>query len=346
MIKQKYVPLIKTTDAELRGYSELAMDVKDQLLPLFELTKSRKTKLEPYGNVEKRMLKIKNVLGDRPFILDLTTHPDMDNYQIKDLLDKHDGFKCWREFLESHSDYKIIPVVHVNPDELEETTKLVRWLDSRYEKFVFKAESSDGELPSYLDSIVAGCSDVNKLLIIIDAQFVENDNFHAKCAGSIARANEANDLYGIKNIVIASSSFPRSVYNHTSDCRDSEGSFARFDEKLVAAVTSSTDVNIIYGDYASIHPARYQVGGGTWVPRIDYPLENSYIYTRYRRNVGGYIKAAEEMVLNSMFTALDCWGYDEIKASAEGEPNGLSPSYWIAVRLNLHITEKVKRTPL
>ena len=39
-----YVPVMKTGDAELRGLANLSSDVKDRIVPLIELTRSRSSK--------------------------------------------------------------------------------------------------------------------------------------------------------------------------------------------------------------------------------------------------------------------------------------------------------------
>ena len=343
MISEKYVPVLKTTDAELKGYSELSDSVKDSLLPLFELTKSRKTKLEPFGNIEKRMDKLKELVGDRRFILDLTSHEDMANYQIEYLQNEEDGFANWRNFLAEHSDFQIVPMIHVVPDALEETTSLVSWLAKNYDQYALRVESFDADISEYLSAVLSGCDDLNRLILVVDAGFVDAACYDEKFSECRDRCFAASSIFGLENIAIVSSSFPKSVIGHTSECEDHEGQFPKFDLPLKSRVESDLNLSLIYGDYASIHPVRYQVGGGTWVPRVDFPTQDSYIYTRYRRANGGYVEAAKAMVKKGGFELLDCWGFDEIIQAANDKPNGLSPSYWIAVRLNMHVTREALR---
>lgn len=343
----RYIPILKTTDAELRGIRELEDTVLASTLPLFELTKSRKTKLEPFGNVEKSMLKIHDVMKDKAFILDLTAHEDMSNYQIEHLQDETEGFKNWRDFLESHSYFNIFPVVHVVPDEIIETTRLVKWLSSRYKKYVLRINSHDVDSSLYIKAVLDGCPDPEKLILIIDVGFVLEGNYLEQLNQSTARCMEAIRDYEVKNIAVCSSSFPKSVKGHTAECGDSRGKFPRFEAKLVSETSEAVDCKLIYSDFASIHPKRYKVDGGTWIPRVDSPIDDLYIYTRFRREAGGYVRAAKAMLDEPLYGGdLECWGNDEIQAAASEEPNGLSPSYWIAVRLNLHITREVLRLGL
>ncbi len=342
MVGQSYIPILKTTDAELKGYSNLSDSVKDRILPLFELTKSRKTKLEPYGNIEKRMLKLKEVCGDRPFILDLTAHEDMVNYQIEALQDEEDGFQNWRSFLDDHSDYKIIPVVHIVPDDLEQTISLVKWLTDRYDRYALRVEYYDEELINYLRAIRAAEPLIEKLIVIVDAGFVDNDNLVERLEGSVQRLRESRDQ-GVVDMALCSSAFPKSVKGFTPECKDFEGQFQKLEQVLYERTARAVEVDVIYGDFASIHPVRYNIGGGTWVPRVDFPSHDQYIYTRYRRNAGGYKFAAEKMVAHPQYKYIDCWGGDEIEQAATAKPGGLSPSYWIAVRLNIHVTQELAR---
>lgn len=343
MLSKKYIPLLKTTDAELKGYAQLDDKIKDKILPLFELTKSRKTKSSPYGSIEKRMEKLKEIVQERPFILDLTSHEDMMNVQIDNLLDESNGFENWRDFLSSHKEFNIIPVIHVIPDDIDQTKALVKWLEQQnYEHYALKVESYDNDTFSYVSSIAEAIGSLSKLILIIDAGFIETDSHPAKAQQCINRCNELTGIE-IGNIAILSSSFPKSVKGHTPLCLDHRGEFPKLDKALQDTVCTSTGIPLVYGDYASIHPIRYNIGGGGWVPRVDFPTSDSYIYTRYRREEGGYALAAEKMLQEPRFEVINCWGNNEIHVAASGTPNGLSPSYWIAVRLNLHITREVLR---
>ena len=42
-----YFPILKTTDAELHAYAELPLRVQEKILPIFELTRSRRSKNNP-----------------------------------------------------------------------------------------------------------------------------------------------------------------------------------------------------------------------------------------------------------------------------------------------------------
>jgi hypothetical protein len=100
---------------------------------------------------------------------------------------------------------------------------------------------------------------------------------------------------------------------------------------------------VVYSDYGSIHPRRYD-DFGRWTPRIDYPLDDKIFFYRFKQEAGGYVTAAKSVVKDSRYSRirrLKAWGEEEVAAAAAGEPNGRSPSHWIAVRMNLHITRQL-----
>jgi len=65
-----YVPIIKVSVAEMRGVETLSDEVKDAITPVFELARSRRTKRDPEGNIFQSLEKLKEVYGERQFILD------------------------------------------------------------------------------------------------------------------------------------------------------------------------------------------------------------------------------------------------------------------------------------
>ena len=140
---------------------------------------------------------------------------------------------------------------------------------------------------------------------------------------------------------VAVSGFPKSVFQHTGNCLDHEGHFDKLEPLFYDQLNALFPGRLTYSDYCSVHPIRYEVTGGSWVPRVDFPMKAEYAYTRYRRIEGGYILAAQEMIASRWFAHFDCWGCREIFTASSGAPNGLSPSHWISVRINIHISRRI-----
>ena len=337
-----YTPIIKSTDAELRGFGNLSNEIKGLILPVFELTRSRTSKNSPDGNIHKRMQQISDIVEKLPFVLDLTSHEDLLNEQIKDLFDESGGFKNWVDFLSEYKESNIIPAIHMYEDTEQDLVHAeIDGLLKSHDKLALRVEADDNQLINYLETIRSGLDSDDQLLLIIDYGFVESSNVEVVVGNLMLRLSELPDGFTPWAISICGSSFPSSVVNHTSDCHDAHGEI-KLVEKQVFSKICENYKNTIYGDFASVHPVRYDTRGGGWVPRVDFSLSDSIIYKRYRRNIGGYEEAASEMVNDSRYEDLKCWGNDEIESAANGSPNGLSPSFWIAVRMNTHLTRHAK----
>ncbi len=144
-------------------------------------------------------------------------------------------------------------------------------------------------------------------------------------------------------VAVSASSFPKTVTSSEYG-NDDYGTFKIEEILLHEQLKKASDINWIYSDYGSIHPVRYEVKGGSWVPRVDVPLERSIYYHRYRRDDGGYKVAAKEAYDDDDYESVGAWGNKEIKKAATAIPSGMSPAFWISVRCNIHITTQAIRT--
>jgi len=145
------------------------------------------------------------------------------------------------------------------------------------------------------------------------------------------------------NCATLASSFPSSVVA-SGYGGDEYGRFNLSEvmlSKQLKAIFS--DKKVIHGDYASIHPLDFDGTVTNWVPRVDCPLDEQLYYYRYRRDDGGYIKAAKCTLEDKAYVDLDCWGCENIKDAARKDPQGRSPAHWISVRLNIHISRQILR---
>lgn len=335
-----YVPCLKTTSAELDGYRELSGSVKALTLPLFELTRSRTSRRNPDGDIGNNIDQLRDCVGDLPFILDLTTHPDLANHQIEALYDEADGFAAWRGFV-SGLGMNVIPTIHVVEGDVEELRHEVRALEAECGRVAFRADAFDPSTGNYLREIVGALEDPDRLILIIDAGYLPREKVGEFSLEMETRIQEAIDAGAVANIVSLASSYPRSVVAKGFG-GDEYGKFTA-DEVSLHSKIEETHPAIIYGDYGSIHPIRYPARGGGWVPKVDFPLDAHYPYHRYRRDVGGYVKCAEKVVKDEDYVSIGTWGDAQIELAVAGVPAGKSPSFWISVRVNIHITRQITR---
>lgn len=338
-----YSPIIRTIDAEIRGVEHLGDDVKDFLLPVFELTRSRPLKNYPEGDIHKRMMQLEEFFGDRPFILDLTSVEDLINDQIEDLLDETDNFREWRNFLDRYAHLNIYPAVHFYEDDFDQLSQMSRMLAEGHDGIAIRLliETEPNTLRNYLN-VLEEARVLDKLHLVIDAQYIYETNFE----GVKDRTRQLLEVvaeFDVANVIVASSSFPKSVMDRAG-AEDDRGSLNILELPFYSSLVRefSEDINLCYGDYGGAHPIKKSIPGGGWVPRIDVVTAENFNYTRIRRDDGGFKEAARRMVTSNLFDAPECWGKEEIRTAAEDEPNGKSPAYWISVRINQHITRVVQ----
>lgn len=342
-----YFPIIKTRDSELRCFENIDSDDFDKILPIYELTKSRVTSKAPDGDIYRRMKKIAEIQKERPFILDLCTDNRYINPQIEQLLSHYNGFKEWHYFVfDLHSDLNIIPMIHIYEDDdgkLTDVEEFVR-LASRKAKFLavrLPHDLGSENIDYYLSPIISNMSDGCKLYVVFDAGFIRYSD-KSNVIDLFIESYGAAKLYEqkIESIVMLCTSFPSNVAQEGGG--DSSGSFMIYEEDVYRGVLQECPIK--YGDYASINTEQIEMKGGTFVPRIDVASLDglSFSYKRYRRNVGGYVNCAKGVISDSInYKPLGVWADKEIELAAADEPSGISPSFWISVRMNYYIKTRI-----
>ncbi len=343
-----YIPIIKSTQSELQAVKHLDKKTKDGILPVFELTKSRNTKLVPEGDIYRSYKNIIDNYQDRPFILDLTSHESLMNSQIENFFDVHDGYSNWCNFINELDNKNIYPAIQIDADEsFDEVTKQVKALSKISNKLALRVgifDFSGEEIASFLEAIYSGLSKKSELVLILDAGYIKPRQSNMINGEIKRRWDIISKNHQPNNVFIASSSFPRSVVM-SGYGGDENGLFPLEEVALYESLIEiSPEANWGYSDYGSIHPKRYDTRGGGWVPRVDFPLDGQIYYYRYRRDEGSYSKAALGVISNkNYYKPIECWGETQIKTAATGSPKGKSPSFWIAVRMNMHITRQLMR---
>lgn len=351
-----YIPVIKTTHAEITGFNKIEHSLKGAITPLFELTKDRSHKVHyPEGRLEKALERALSAQDGGKLILDLTSHEDLINSEIEELFDSTDGYKNWCDFIKNiEKNDQIIPAIQIDADEFDESSTLaaqnikrqVESLHSMCGKLALRAtfDIEPEELSQLITIILEKIPNSSDLIIILDCGYIKPYTANSYATEVLSRANIVKGL-GIKTIAVAASSFPK-VVTAPNYGQDGYGHFELEEVKLHTVLgEQAPDVTWIYSDYGSIHPVRYDVRGGSWVPRIDAPLATEVFYYRYRREDGGYVSAAKSVVADQKFSqVLSCWGREQIERAAQGSPAGLSPAFWISVRSNIHIATQARRT--
>lgn len=336
----KYMPIIRTRAAELRGFRELSAAVHDSLFPLVELTRSRRSSKNPGGDIQKSIDATVEILGDRPFVVDLTTLASQQNSEFNQLLDDTDAFQGWTNFARDHLPPTCVPIVHLtDPFEKSDFTPQVERLLRRFQRIAIRVPTSYMELAEVISTLEAELDSLEKVVFVLDAGYVTAKSL----PGAQGRLSEMlGDLTGNPPhwLSVTSSSFPSSVTSVGGG--DEVGELVLHEVELGNALLE-VHPDLRYSDYAAIHPLDFSGTVANWVPRVDVMLDQKFYYYRYRRTAGGYPFAAAEARGDRRWVSLDCWAQDNINAAAGGNSRGMSPSFWIANRVNFHISRQVSR---
>lgn len=349
-----YIPIVKTKDAELRGMCSLSPETKGDIVPLFELTRSRISKNNPEGSVRKRLLQIAEDYGVTPLGLDLTSFTDLQNREILDFYDPINGFRKWTDFIAAQKSifqrlYPALLISDSNIDTKEEYRERHRpeiaTLLELCEQLVYRVPGDYEALEFDLDNLF---DKTRPPIVLLDMEFIpkEKGKIYAEVALKSLRMI-FQQRYGIKTVILAGSSYPKDPAENGGDSRGEN----KLEEIVMFNHCRKEFPLLVYGDYATIYPLpNLRAGSHGWVPRIDFPTETSIVYYRERKKIGeksykeAYIRVAKKVVEDKQFRLLQDkignqnWGIRQIMEAANGYPPSMAPAFWISVRINLHVT--------
>lgn len=380
--KNKYSPIIKTGDAEMTALRGLDEKIKEKMIPLIEITRGRKAKNDTEGNVAKRLKQLYDIYSRHSFIMDLTSEHDLSNKEIKNLYSPNNGYENWVKFCinQKNNFPKMYPVIQMQEEDnydiyIKNILTQVKNLIAEFGFVVFRtgeasAKKVIADIIYLLDSKTFDKLE-EKIIFVLDYEYINDST--SGIDNAISSIKYLAMKLNINNIIIAATSFPSNVFNTFKDGENSTileikeiAFFNNIKEKLKNE--NIPKLNLIYGDYALINPTRND--GVTmargWIPRMDTPSFDLKVHlererrTRtligknekgkpvyeYGRYVDAYESLAERVITKPFFQIvqpLNCWGVREIINAANSLVSSSSPSFWIAVRMNIHINLTVKR---
>lgn len=356
-MESKYWIIVKTGEAEIRALENVPKTVLSHTLPLIEITRGRKiTKndIETFP-FEKRLSKLKNIYGGQIVAIDVTSEESLSSPEVDYLYSPDSGYKNWVDFLvqlKSENVFKdIIPTVLFNfgDDNFEENiAKQIQQLKSNFNTILYRSDISDENCYDDIELIKNDIADIN-LKIIIDCGYVPQASYQSVAKKCIARVSNLKSIItSTCEYIVASTSFP----NNVTDLGDLDSDTFSISEIDLYDIVSRTHKDVVYADYASINPIRNDTitMARGWIPRIDIPLDKTTYYYKQRRPKGvstyasTYVQVAQSAYLDSRFPrSLKIWGIDQVRSCATGEVSSTKPSFWISVRMNIHIQQQVDR---
>lgn len=336
---RKYIPVLRTREAEMKGLANVKPRELDLLLPVLELTRSRRTTTNTNGAVSKCVDRAQEILQGRPYIADLTSMAAQTSAEISALLDPSDSFRNWTDFVASSLPRNCIPAVHLTePFDQATFAEQANRLWATNQALAIRVPIDY----AHVSEVAAALAPGNPIVVLADAEYIKPSQAPitaTKCHNVLA-------AFAGKAALAASvcSSFPSSV-TVPEYGGDAHGEFDLAEVQVSEFIKARglPGTSIVHGDYALIHPLDFEGTVTNWVPRVDVPLEFKVFYHRVRRPEGGYVEAAVRALGDRRYVPLDCWGDQNVRDAAAGSPSGRSPAHWISVRVNFHITRQAVR---
>lgn len=332
--RYKYFPALRTRPAEMEGYSNLSKEVKDNLIPIITLGAWPRAE-----GIDESLRQAKSATNGTPFFLDLTRESAYQKPEILDLMNPQNGFEKWRSFVKKVDN--AIPMIQVSVEaKLSQVIKQARALEQiGTNRVAFRIADFAADTPKIIAALSSLDSPGNAL-VVIDAGYIR-DSMPASLSACVNAINDVREEVPDAIITVVSTSFPATVISHLAqDSAGCQGSLAILERELHSAIGADA---AIYGDHSSIHSKVYLSTGGRFMPRIDYPLSDAWVFERRPgKDSSGYVDAAK--VLLETFPAIEeeeTWGAEKIRKAASGEIDGMkTPAKWIAARVNMHITRQ------
>lgn len=354
---RNYVLIVRTGAAEIKAVENLDDTVFDDVLPLIELTRGRKKTIENIVSYpfESRLDKLAAKLRGKQVAFDVTSDEELSCTETDRFYNYANGYECWVEFLQSLKQEnifsEIVPTLITNYEDEhfeENFRKEIHTLLDEFGVVLYRCSIEDEDCYEDLDFIQKELEN-QKMYILIDcgymAQAMQN-NVAEKCKARIR--NIHNLLSCNYDIIICGTSFPNNISDIGNDASDT----FRISEVDVFESCHEVDDTVVYGDYGSINPKRNDgiIMARGWIPRIDVPLENAIFYYRQRRPKGEskysftYREVAKRVLKDQRFPhMLNTWGTSMIKQCANELIPSSSPSFWISVRMNIHVMQQLRR---
>lgn len=345
-MNSNYYPLLKTSISELRALKSVYSKDFSYITPIFELTKSRKSKKNQGCDVYKKVDELSTIMGNKSFILDLTNEESLTNDQIESFFDDDNAFYNWTDFIQrivEEKNVSVIPTVLAYEDTDIDTLRIqAKRLNDYCEKICIRL-SVDLVSEEITENLIQLASEMENVVVIVDLALTRQPEYELKLKDASDLIQDIICVDDSLDIILVTSSFPSSVVQEVPKKEKMSSEIRMYSQDIFNELLK-VDAELIYGDYGCIHPYRGESKPIIWVPRVDFPYQNKLLFERCSRDDGGYEICAERIRSTQEYgiNYIDSWGCNEIDSASVGVVNGKSPSYWISVRANIHMTRMAR----
>lgn len=327
-----YVPTLSIRASEMNGLEFLPALSKDRMTPLFLLAPWASSK-----SLDRTMERIERAYRHRPYFLDLDRYyfpTNLENpaqAQWLRLRDPSNNFSEWRAFCSDRP--QVIPCLQLDGQSEQSIAEQVTAIQAHGREFCLRIELAriPQNLANAVDALVAvGTADFT---VVIDGGWVEDAlSMHGQALGLINGVLASLD--GRIPIVVSCTSIPKGFH-----FIEGIGEVSFTNRNLVEQIARNSNRDVIlYGDWGSTKPREYSFAQAP-LPRIDYPLNSSWLIARNKNEDWSYEDAARALIRSNRWDGqLGIWGERMIEQTVADSEFGIdTPQKNVAARVNIHL---------
>jgi len=334
---QDYVATLSIRPSEMKGLEFLRDSSKERITPCFLLA--------PWVNshaLERAINKIENVFPQGDYFLDIdpnyhSTEPETQAQQeLSQLRDPSKAYKNWTDFIENHE--RALPVIQTqgqNKLELQKQIESVQKLNRQYCLRISRDSEQNKSVPENFSDIIEAFSqdESSEYTVILEGGWTRNPLSLADWFRQTA-SHVASKINAQIPIVISCTSIPK-FYLKLQGLEK----ITFTNNELISKIQKVVNNRIIYGDWGSTRPRELNQGGRPPIPRIDYPTNTSWHFSRNKEKGWTFKDAAKNLIANKIWNGkLDTWGEDMILNTSKNiQPCIDTHQKNIAARVNIHL---------
>lgn len=340
-----YIPILGLKPADMAALEELPEKDKDLLLPLLPLKRwTTAASLDKACNRIEKAFGVRKILIDidKEFLLECKSKDTPIAKEFCSLGDSTNGYENWIDLFKRKTNY--LPVL-----QLEDLTEFITQVKGFIElnlPIVLRIEmKGKGKVETenfkfIIRNILLLSKEINNLLILLDyTDYDRTDLLNYSESATLIRG--LGKYFPDAKFSISGTSFPYSFAGSY------KGEIPIYERLIYNKIQNYLeDMKIIYSDRASTRANSIDGGGGTPLPRIDYPLKNDWRFVRKEFTTDDenekdqlYQEAAIEVVKSDYWDEnLHLWGTQMIERTALRDPYGInSPQKATSARINIHL---------
>lgn len=328
-----YVPTLCTRPSEVRGLEKLPGPTKDRLQPLFLLAPWPNA-----GSLDLTMEKINGAFPGRAYALDIDQDylPGADAGAISEFLELKDpsnAYENWCSFVAKSPNAN--PALQLKDMESRGILKQIERFQQLGRTYCLRIELS--RFPVNIAAVVSALNQVGSadFFVVIEGGWQPDVLLLAgKVSGLVE--SELSAISADVRIVVSATSI-RTAF---TDVEGTKTDAFNNRQLLAALARKHNSRQFVYGDWGSTRPRTYERASAP-LPRVDYPLRDSWMFARNKSKGWGYEQSAKAVLNSPEWT--DCfplriWGEEMIVGASKGAAMAVnSVQKNISARVNIHL---------